>query len=817
MDRVLPSLRYTLRLLLKSPGFTITAVLILGFGIGVNTAIFSLIDSVLLKPLPFPNPNRLVQISEPYQNDPGSNVDYPDFVDMVRAQHTFDAIAVASYEGIDLSGDGKPEQVTVEFVSPSVFQVTGLPAVLGRVFTDQEDVRNGPLLVVLSEKCWWERFHSDPNILARNLTLGEHSFEVVGVVPQQATDWGPPGVDVYLLANTEAPLGRMPNQRGYPLDLRDVHRFPCYGRIKSGVTITRAQKDLEIIHDNLLVRYPDTNQGYGIRVAPLLDRMVVDYAATTWLMAAAVGCLLLIAAGNVANLLFARGLQRRRELMVRSVLGATRLQLVGQLLRETVFLAMLGGFIGLLFSFYAIEVIKKLVPVSLYRFQEVSIDWHALLFVVLVTMLVAILSGVVPAWGMSGAQAAPALKDESSRGGTRGPQHQRAQEILVMLQVALACVLMIGAGLLIRSFLAAQNTPLGFNPRQLLTTGIALSSAKYEFDAVQTRNFRSELLEKVRQLPGVTKAAVNDWPPMKWDFELMIPFTLAGEPDPGPGRRPVLDWQQISSDYFHTMEIPLLQGRDFDSQDTADKPNVIIVDNALALRYYPEQSAIGKKISVLSEQGIKDCTIIGVVPHLQHISPGRLANAFQAYFPYTQWDYDDEYLIVKSSIVSDKLVPAIRNVVASIDPAIPISDVSSYDNLIAEKFVTRRLSAFVVALFSGAALSLSAVGLYGILAYSVGQRTREIGIRIALGARGGNVLKLVTQRGFQIVGIGILTGLAVGLLAAHFIQGLLYGVSPVDPISLGISLLFLGIAAVLACLLPALRAIRINPITALRE
>jgi predicted permease len=304
---------------------------------------------------------------------------------------------------------------------------------------------------------------------------------------------------------------------------------------------------------------------------------------------------------------------------------------------------------------------------------------------------------------------------------------------------------------------------------------------------------------------------------MKWDWELLVPFTVDGQPDPGPGRRPVVDWQQISSDYFRTLEIPILQGRDFDSQDTVDKPSVIVVDDALAQRYYPGQSAIGKKLSVQDEEGTRDCTIVGIVPHLQHVSPGRPANAFQAYFPYTQWDYDLEYLMVKSETDPDTLVPVIRATVASIDPDVPISDVSSYDKLIAEKFVTRRLSAFVVTLFSGAALSLSAVGLYGILAYSVGQRTREIGIRIALGARGGNVLRLVTQRGFQIVGIGLLTGLALGLLAAHFIQGLLYGVSPIDPISLGVSLLFLGVATVLACLLPALRAIRINPITALRE
>jgi putative ABC transport system permease protein len=817
MDRLLPSLRYSLRLLLKSPGFTITAVVILGFGIGINTAIFSLIDGVLLKPLPFPNPDRLVQITEPYQNNMGSKVDYPDYVDIARSQHTFDAIAVASYENIDLSGDAKPERLHAVCGAPSVFRVTGLPVLIGRTYTDQEDVPNGPLLVVLSEKCWRSRFHSDPNILGKNLTLDEHSFQVIGVVPTQVTDWGPPGIDLYLPANTLAPLGHMANQRGYPLELRDIHRFACYGRLKPAVTITQAQQDLEIIHDNLLVRYPDTNRGYGIRVSALLDSMVTDYSATTWLLAVAVGCLLLIATGNVANLLFARGLQRRRELMVRSVLGATRLRLVRQLLGETVLLALGGGIIGFLFSLGAIGIIQKAVPPTLYRFQELSIDFPALLFVLGVTLLAAVLSGILPAWGMSGVQLASGLKGEGGRGGTTGTQTHRVQAILVSLQVALACILMIGAGLLLRSFLAAQDAPLGFNPHQLLTTQIGLSSAKYEFDGVRTRQFWDQLLEKVRRLPGVTKAAFNALPPMKWDWELLVPFTVDGQPDPGPGRRPVVDWQQISSDYFRTLEIPVLQGRDFDSQDTVDKPSVIMVDDALAQQYYPGQSAIGKKISVQDEEGTRDCTIVGVVPHLQHVSPGRPANAFQAYFPYTQWDYDLEYLIVKSDADPATLVPAIRATVASIDPVVPISDVSTYDNMVAEKFVTRRLSAFVVTLFSGAALSLSAVGLYGILAYSVGQRTREIGIRIALGAQGTNVLKLVTQRGFQIVGIGLLGGLAVGLVVAHLIQGLLYGVSPFDPISFGVSLLFLGIAASLACLLPALRAIRINPITALRE
>jgi predicted permease len=758
-----------------------------------------------------------VQISEPYQNDLEYNVDYPDYVDMRAAQQTFDALAVASYEGIDLSGEGKPERLITSFVSPSVFNFSGLPVLLGRVFSDQEDVKNGPLLVVLSEKCWRDRFNSDPGILGKSLMLGEHSFQVIGVVPRQAVDWGPPSIDAYLPTNTLVTLGYMDPHRGYPLAMRDVHRFACFGRMKPGVTLAQARADLQIIHDNLLVRYPDTNQGYGIRVTPLLDSMVTDYSATTWLMAAAVACLLLIATGNVANLLFARGLQRRRELMMRSVLGATRLQLVGQLLVETVILAAIGGVIGLIFSFYAIDLIKKLAPVTLYRFQELNIDLRALLFVLGVTLLAAILSGILPAWGMSGVGVAPGLKDVGGRGETSGPQHHRVQEVLVSLQVALACILTIGAGLLVRSFLAAQNAPLGFNPNQLLTVELHLDSAKYEFDAVQTHNFWSELLQKIRRLPGVTKAVMDDSPPMKWDWEILIAFTIDGQPDPGPGRRPVLDWQMISSGYFNTLQIPVLQGRDFDTQDTAEKAKVIIVDDAFAQRYYPGQSSIGKRISIFDDHGVDDCTIVGVVAHLCHTAPGRSEAAFQAYFPYTQWSNDTEFLIVQSGADTGTLVTAIRDTVASIDPAVPISDVMSYDNVIAEKFVTRRLSAFVVSLFSLAALSLSAVGLYGILAYSVGQRTREIGIRIALGAQGGNVLRLVTQRGLQIAGIGLMAGVAVGLVVAHLMRGLLYGVSPIDPVSFGVSLLCLGIAAILACLLPALRAIRINPITALRE
>ena len=818
MDRFLPSLRYTIRLLLKSPGFTVTAVLILGFGIGANTAIFSLIDAVILKPLPFPEPDQLVQICEPYQNQPFTGVDYPDYVDIAAAQHTFAALAVVNGDSLDLSGNGEPQHLQADFVSPSMFKVGGLPPLLGRVFTEQEDVPNGPFVVLLSERCWRGRFHSDPSIVGKNIVLSENSFQVIGVVPAQPNDWGPPPADLYAPVHLIVPLGFVGTNRGYPLELRDLHYYGCIGRLKPGVSLAQAQADLETIHNNLLVRYPDTNRGYALRVIPLLDSMLNDYAATTWLLGAAVLCLLLISCANVANLLFARGLQRRREMSIRSALGATRWRLIAQLLIETLVLSFLGGIVGVGIALGSAETIKRLSPPSLYRFQELSLNLNALLFVFAVILLTSLLAGLVPAWTLSRASFAPALKDEGGRAVTSGPQRHRTQSILVTAQVALACVLLIAAGLLVRSFEAAQNVPLGFNPHHLFTVGVGLNSVKYETDGVATRAFWDALMTKVRRLPGVTAAAVNNGLPLKLDWEFLSPFTIDGTPDPGPGNKPALTWQMISNDYFRTLQIPVLQGRDFDSQDTVDKPSVAIVDSALAERYFPGQSPIGKGISVLvGEEGVRDCTIVGVVPHLRYKSPGQTENAFQAYFPYSQWNLDFVYLVVRSDLDGGVLIPAVRRTVASIDSSVPIFDVNTYENVIAEKFVTRRLCALLVTLFSGAALFLSAIGLYGVMAYSVGQRTRELAIRIALGAQVNNILRCVTDQGLKIVCLGLLLGIGSALVAGRLIEGLLYGVSSIDLVSLLLSVLMLGIAAALACLLPALRAVRINPTKALRE
>jgi predicted permease len=817
MSAILSLLRYSLRLLLKSPGFTITAIVILGCSIGMSTAIFSLIDAVILKPLPFPNYERLVEVCEPHQHHPFSVFDYPDYVDMVAAQHTFESLALKKEVTVDLRTNGEAQRLEADFVSPSLFRVTGLPTILGRAFTEKEDIKNGPLVAVLSERCWRSRFQSDPNILGKNLILNDLSFQVIGIVPAQLDDWGPPGVDVYLPIHTIVPF----NFFGDPMALRDTHLFYCFGRLKPGVSVSEAETDLKRIHDNLLSQFPGANIGYGLRVFPLLGFIVHGYSMTIWLLAAAVGILLIVSCLNVANLLFARGLLRRHEMMIRATLGASRWRVIGQLLLETTLLTSIGGLVGLVVANICVQGTKSLIPADLYRLQELHVDTNALVFIFVLILITSLLAGLLPAWSLSQVTLAPGLKDEGGRTGTGGPHRHRIQSGLVTAQVALTCVLLIAAGLLIRSFYATQTAELGFNPNQLLMAGINLTGVKYEKDGVKTRAFWDELVTKVCRIPGVTDAALSTNPPLNGEYGF-TPFIVDGQPRPEPDHEPVVDWQTVSSDYFRTLQIPLLQGRNFDPQDTTDKANVIVVDAALVNHFFPGQNPIGKSISIGGGGNFRSApslhyTIVGVVPHLCHDTPGEWEVPFQAYHPYTQSDGDDEYLIIRSNLSSASLAQSVRQTVESIDPGVPIFDVHSYDEVIAQRFVTRRLSTLLVALFSGAALFLSAVGLYGILSYFVGQKTREIGIRMALGAQAGNILRLVAEQGLWPVGGGLTIGVLAGLLVARFIDAFLYGVSAYDPVTLALTVLVLGIAALLACLLPAVSAIQINPTSVLNQ
>jgi putative ABC transport system permease protein len=806
--------RHTIRLLLKSPGFTITAVLILGFGIGVNTTIFSVIDAVLLNPLPIPHADRLVQVFEPRsQNDTKTFLDYPDYLEMTQTQHSFDKLAVYDWTDLDFSNQRNPEHVRVVFASANLFELTGMPMILGRPFTRDEDKFGGPRVVVLNRAFWRAHFNSDPGIIGKNLTLSDESFQVIGVCPEQAGNLAELTSEVlYLPVHAEEVFG--------PSDLekRDAHYLACIGRLKAGVTLSQAQSDLQVIQSNLAVLYPDTDKGYGIRLVPLLTLIEESYSSSVWFLGAAGGCLLLLSCANVANLLFARGLERRREMAIRATLGASRRGLITQLLLETVSLTLLAGGVGFLIAIWGIALIRALTPDYLSAFQEISPNGTALAFIFCLTGFVACLSGLLPSWSLSKTDVGLALKDEGGRSGTQTLQKHRAQSLLVVSQVAVACVLLIGTGLLVRSFQAVRNLPLGFNPHHLLTANIMPTGKRYS-DPSQLQNFFDTILEKVRRLPAVIDAGMSDNQPFEvlyggWKF----PFSIPGQPEPEPGKEPAMDVEAISPGYFRTLQIPLLQGRDFDSQDRAGSQDVIVVNRALAETFFPGENPIGKQIHDRDEWlGRKDWTIVGVVENIRHAGPDFAEARFLAYTPYSQRGLFREFLLLRTAGDPATLVPAVRKIVAEIDPDVPVDRATSYDDFLAGRFWARRLSASLAGLFSAVAILLSAAGLYGVLAYSVLRRRRELGVRIALGARTSNVLALVLRQGLLLSGIGLTVGIAAGLLLGRFMGNILYGVSGTDPIALMLAILVLGLAAASACLLPALRATRINPIIALRE
>ena len=810
MRGLFKSLRQTIRALLKAPGFTITAILILGFGIGANTAIFSLINAVLLNPLPFPQPNRLVAIASTTKEISDIGMDLPDYVDFRKTQESFDEVAVARGALLDLSEAGGPQRLNTGFVSASLFTVTGRPFIIGRPFTDEEDRFGGPLLVVLTEGFWRSHFQSDPKVLGKNITLSGRSYEIVGVCPTQVDDWDADSPQLYVPIQSVAGADD-------PIRARDAHWLGCYGRLKPGVTMEKAGIDLARIIDTLAKQYPDINQGYGVRIMPLLDDIVGDAASNLWLLGGSVVCLLLIAVANVANLLFCRAVERQKETAIRRTLGATRLALAGDAWLESLVLSLLGAALGWLVAFGLIGLIKEVgLQQNIARVDRVAFDGATLTFFVGMTGLVSLLMGSLSA--LKAAAADTGLKDLPNRSGTAGRERQRTQRILVIGQVALSCVLLTAAALLVRSFLAAQSQPLGFNPEHLVAAEVSLNSRKYD-DLAQIRNFFDTVLEQIRKLPGVTQAGMADDLPFLLEWGNFDPFFLSGESRAEPGRAPAVTTKSISSDYFGALQIPLLRGRGFSAEDTATSQRVIIVNEALASHYFPNQDPIGKQIFIYAMHMDNNVprTIVGVAGNVLYDSPDRRRIAFDAYFPYSQRPMNNEALVLRTSTDLATLAPVIRQIVAGVDPEVPIGKVTTFSRLIAARFTTRQTGMLLVSAFSAAALLLSGIGIYGTLAYTVIQRTRELGIRVSLGSTSLGILKLVLRNGLQVVGIGLLAGVLVALGVAGLLQSVLYGVSARDPIAIGTGIVLLAVVAFIASLLPALRAARVDPTAVLRS
>jgi putative ABC transport system permease protein len=814
MRSLLSQLRYTIRLLLKSPGFTVTTILIMGLAIGANTAIFSLVDAVLLESLPYPDPGRLVALSENSPVYPKISLDYPDYLDWRANQHSFEDITVFRRDSFNLTGNGDPERVSGAIVTASYFRVLGVRPAIGRTFAESDDRSGGAGVILLSDRFWRNRFAADPKIIGRTLVLNDVSYEVIGIAPPQIMN--PENMDVYV------PMGRFPDLP----TLTDRGRHPglnCLGRLKPGVSLDAAAAEFRVIGRNLELRYPDTNSKIAVKLAPLLEDVVGQYRMTLYLLLAVVGLVLLIGCANVANLLLGRAIVRQREISLRAALGASRGRLVSQLLFESVVLAVLGGGVGLLLARTSLDAIIALAPHDVGRFEHIHLNGVVLIFIMTVTLGSGLVFGLWPALKTSRVNPRDSLDAAGGRGTTAGAARQRSQGMLVIGQVALASLLLVASSLLIQSFQELQKVPLGFDRHKLLTIKIKLPSSNYQGEADQTMNtakmaaFYDALLQRIQGIPGVEVSALGSNAPFNGD-NYSRDFGVVGQPEPRLGEEPSAEYESVSPDYFRTLKIQLIRGRTFDAEDRVGKTPVVIIDEKLANRCFPGQDPIGKQLAEDAHKADSvKYTIVGMVRTVRHDDLASQPKLAELYLPVSQSPELQMTILLRAKDDPQGLVSAVREAVQSIDPNLPVFNIRTMESQLSNELVTQRLSVVLVSLFSILALLLAAVGLYGVLAYSIAQRTREIGIRIALGAESGSILTLVVRQGLIIVGIGLAAGILGSMILTHLIRSLLYGISGTDPIALLTAIGVLGLAAFLACLVPALRAIRIDPMIALRE
>ena len=815
MQTLLSDIRYAFRMMAKQPGFAALAIIAFALGIGANTAIFSVVNAVLLRPLPYPSPEQLINIREKTPTFPGGSVSYPNFLDWRAAQHSFTDISLYRRESYNVStpkGGIAPERIGGARVMFNYLSILGVGPQLGRDFTEADDVPKAPKVALISDKLWRTRFGASRDVLGKQLQIDSVPYEIIGVLS--------PLVRMPRLAEIFVPLGDIRAEKA--VLLRDNHPgLGALGRLKPGATLDQANADMEIIAAALEKKYPDTNTGRRITMQPLLEASVGQYRKSLYMLLGAVVCVLLIACANVANLQLARMLVRGKELAVRSALGASGWRLTRQVLTESAVLALLGALAGVLLAIWGLDAILALSPRSVPRFQETRIDTVALLFTIAVAMISAVLVSIWPAWRISKTSSLALALHESARGSSDGSARQRARAGLVIAQVALAVVLLAGGGLMLKSFWQAQQAPLGFDPRNILTMTVSLPSARYDKEE-KINAFYDKLLAKVSTLPSVTAAAIGVNIPFddnEWDSS----FHLTGTPPYEHGKEPSAEMNFVSPDYFKVLGMPIVRGRAFGSEETFGKQTSIIIDESLAKKFFPGQDPIGKQID--NNQTLKEnpppLTIVGIVPRTRNEAPGEenveSLNFPQIHLPITQFPNEGVSLLVRVAAGDPlALANAVKREIESIDPDQPVSQISTMEKNIGSSLAARRLTMSLLGAFAGLALVLASVGIYGVMALSTTQRTREMGIRFALGASRADVLKLVLSKGISLIGVGLGAGLVGAFAASRALSSLLYNVGSLDAMALIGAVLTLAAVAFLACYLPARRASQVNPIEALR-
>jgi putative ABC transport system permease protein len=800
-------LRYGLRTLLKNPGFTIVAVIALGLGIGANSAIFSVVNSVLLRPLPFKSPKQLVMVWEnaTHLGFPKNTPSPPSFLDWQRQNTVFTGMAAMSERSFNLTGVSEPERLEGRRVSANLFDLLGVPALLGRTFVPDDD-RIRAHVALLSYSLWQRSFGSDPGIIGRAVTLNGQSYTVIGVMPR--------GVHLPGYGNWNDELWVPIAFTNEESTDRGTHFLDVIARIKPGITLKQAQAEMETIAARLAKEYPKYNTRIGATVTPLHEEIVGDIKPALLILLGAVGFVLLIACANVANLLLARAAVREKEIALRLALGASRSRLTRQFLSESVLLAFLGGGFGLLLALAGIRVLKTFIPASIPQTQTISIDGKVLLFTALTALLTGIVFGLAPAMHASHSNLNDSLK-EGGRDSASGRKGNRLRDLLVIAEVAVSFILLVGAGLLINSFLHLRNLDPGFRADHLLTMKVNLSELKYP-DGERRSVFFDEVLRRIGTLPGVQSAAVAGNLPLTYNGDSAT-IAVEGIADPPPDQWPDVIYRAIGPGYFSTMGILMIRGHDFTDQDKEDSTKVVVISEKTAQHYWPGEDPIGKRLKPgATNSDIPWREVIGVVKDVRQndfIAQPKM----QMYFNYRQLkDLAANALIVRTSVDPMSLATPVRNSIWAVDKDQPVADVDTMDHIVSAAIARQRFSMLLLGIFATLALMLAAVGIYGVMSYSVAQRTQEIGIRMALGARRTDVLQMTIKQGLKLVSIGMILGLVAAFLVTRILTSQLFGVSATDPITFtGISLVLLAVA-ILASYLPALRATRVDPITALR-
>jgi putative ABC transport system permease protein len=803
MKTLFQDLRYGLRVLAKAPGFTAVAVLAIALGVAANTAIFSVINAVLLEPLPYREPGRLVSLWEMNRaRDAHQNVLSPaNLIDWKEQTDVFEDVAGFFDDRANLSGGGEPEEVIVTYATPNLFPLLGVEPIKGRGFTPDDAKPGAQRVVVLSHGLWLRRFGGDAAVVGKTFNLSGTPVTVVGVMPARFQWFIRKG------SRTAAPPEMYSSYRK-----RQGRYMSAVARLKDGVTRERAELELSHLARRLEEQYPEFNKGWGAEVVSLRDQFAGPIKPVLWVLLGAVGFLLLIACANVANLLLARGASRQKEIAIRTALGAGRARVVRQLLTESVLLAVFGGVLGLLLAWWGVELLLALSPRDVLDLGGVGLNVPVLVFTLGVSLLTGVVFGVVPAFEASRVSTSESLK-EGAKGTTAGKRGGRLRGAFVVVEIAMALVLLVGAGLMLKSFARLRSVDPGFEPDNLLTMRVSIPVRKYKEDA-QFIAFMRQAAERLAALPGVEAAGAVNYLPFAGPGSATN-FKIVGRPDPPPGEEPDTDVRVTDENYFRAMGIPLLRGRMYTAQESAERGRVAVVTQSFVEKYFPGEDPLGKQLLVNMKDEPNPTEIVGVVGD---IKLHALDEAPQptVYWPHAELVYSAMTFVVRTKGDPAALGTAARGAIQALDADQPVADMRPMGQFLAESVARARFSATLLGVFALVALVLAGVGVYGVMAYAVAQRTHEIGVRVALGAQGRDVLRLVLGQGMALAGAGLAAGLVGAFALTRLLSTLLFEVSTTDVTTYATLTGFLLLVAFLACYLPARRATKVDPMVALR-